>query len=59
MDQKEAEQKGQEIINKCRENYGEAHDAHMAVNGECPWCGTYDPNQTDFLSVEEAEEMFG
>jgi hypothetical protein len=20
----------------------EAHDAHMALNGECPWCGAVD-----------------
>ena len=22
----------------------EAHEAHMAVNGECPWCGETDPD---------------
>lgn len=23
----------------CREQYGDAHDAHMDLNDECPWCG--------------------
>lgn len=27
---------------ECRDKYGEAHDEHMRVNGECPWCGAYD-----------------
>lgn len=31
----------------------EAHYAHMEVNGECPWCLTYDPTQTEFGSVDE------
>jgi hypothetical protein len=22
--------------------YSEAHEAHMALNGDCPWCGAYD-----------------
>lgn len=48
-----------EVASKCREQYGEAHDAHMSVNGECPWCGTYDEAQTEFLSVDEAVEVFG
>jgi hypothetical protein len=25
--------------NECRRQYGDAHDEHMAMNGECPWCG--------------------
>lgn len=50
----EARQRAQE----CRESYGEAHDAHMAVNGECPWCGTFDPEQGG-MSVETATEVFG
>lgn len=25
----------------------EAHEAHMAINGECPWCGAYDPSAID------------
>lgn len=29
----------QEIAAACRKKYGEAHDAHMAINDECPWCG--------------------
>lgn len=35
------------------------HQAHMAINGECPMCGEYNPDQTEFMSVEEAEENFG
>lgn len=23
---------------------GEAHDAHLDANGECPWCEVYDIN---------------
>jgi hypothetical protein len=38
--------------------YPEGHEAHMAVNGECPWCGVSDPNQGG-MSVEEAEATFG
>lgn len=34
------------------------HQAHMAINGECPWCGTYDPD-AETMSVEKAEAMFG
>lgn len=26
----------------------EAHYAHMEMNGECPWCGAYDPEQNQF-----------
>lgn len=36
-----------------------AHQAHMAINAECPWCGLYDPNQTEFMTVEEAVEAWG
>lgn len=25
----------------------EAHHAHMAANGECPWCGAYDESGGD------------
>jgi len=25
----------------------EAHQAHLMLNGECPWCGLYDPSQID------------
>ena len=35
------------------------HAAHMAVNGECPWCGEFDEDQTEFMSVEDAERRFG
>jgi hypothetical protein len=35
------------------------HLAHMAINAECPWCGEYDPDQAEFMSVEEAEVMYG
>lgn len=26
---------------KCRAAMGEAHDAHMEINDECPWCGAF------------------
>lgn len=45
-----------EEIATCREVYGESHDAHMELNGECPWCGASgesDPS-LDGLSSEEA-----
>lgn len=42
----------------CRFEHGEAHDAHMALSGECPWCGTYDEAQGG-MSVETATEVFG
>lgn len=25
----------------------EAHEAHMRLNGECPWCGATDEDQID------------
>lgn len=25
----------------------ESHVAHLMLNGECPWCGAYDPSQID------------
>lgn len=25
----------------------EAHEAHMRLNGECPWCGTTDESRID------------
>jgi hypothetical protein len=25
----------------------EAHEAHMALNGECPWCGAGDESAID------------
>jgi hypothetical protein len=25
----------------------EAHEAHMRMNGECPWCGGDDPSAID------------
>jgi hypothetical protein len=36
-----------------------AHQAHMALNGECPWCGTVNLSEVRDISVEEAEVMFG
>lgn len=45
-----------ELVADCRKNYGEAHDAHMALNGECPWCGATgasDPT-LDSLTSEQA-----
>jgi hypothetical protein len=32
------------IIADCRDEYGDAHDEHMRINGECPWCGTSNYN---------------
>lgn len=26
-------------------DYPEAHQEHMAINGECPWCGSYDKSK--------------
>ena len=23
-------------------NYAEAHEEHMRINGDCPWCGSFD-----------------
>lgn len=31
----------QEQVDACRRAYGEAHDAHLSINGECPWCGEF------------------
>lgn len=32
----------------------ESHVAHMMLNGECPWCGAYDPSQIDeSMSIED------
>lgn len=33
----------------------EAHVEHMAMNGECPWCGAYDEDAVDpHYDVENA-----
>jgi len=33
----------------------ESHDAHMAVDGECPWCSAYEPDsRIDLQAVDEA-----
>jgi hypothetical protein len=29
----------------------EAHEAHMRVNGECPWCGALDLSAIDDSAV--------
>ena len=34
-----------EAQNECKNL--EAHEAHMSLNGECPWCGAYDPEAID------------
>jgi hypothetical protein len=26
-------------LEDCHRQYGQAHEAHMAANSECPWCG--------------------
>lgn len=38
---------------ECREQNGDAHEAHMALNGECPWCGAADESQVDFGALRE------
>lgn len=48
-----------DIVKRCRAEYGDAHDAHMAINGECPWCGTCDPDQNEFLTVDQVVERWG
>lgn len=42
-----------DLIRECRKQYGDAHDAHMAMNGECPWCGSSTYNQDPFIPVPE------
>lgn len=37
----------------------DAHDAHMAMNGECPWCGHVDESLIQDLSIEQIEAMYG
>ena len=32
----------------CPDKYGfqsEAHEEHLRVNGDCPWCGSYDKSK--------------
>jgi hypothetical protein len=48
-----------ERANACRQEYGEAHDAHMGVNDECPWCGMYRENGVLHLSDADALMMEG
>ena len=31
--------KGEVTREQCLTQHGEAHDAHMRLNSECPWCG--------------------
>ena len=41
-------------MNEC--DYPEGHEAHMELNGECPWCGAVgesDPS-LDHMSDEQA-----
>lgn len=42
----------------CAEEWRPTHDAHIAVNGECPLCGLVDPNGGN-MTPEEAERTFG
>lgn len=41
---------------ECRREYGAAHDAHLELNGECPWCGALgEPDPAlDLLTPEQA-----
>lgn len=41
-------------IEQCRREYGEAHDAHMEANNECPWCGHYEDEDDDALTASMA-----
>jgi hypothetical protein len=25
--------------------YTDAHEEHMRINGDCPWCGSYDTSK--------------
>ena len=37
-----------------------AHRAHMALNGECPWCGASDESAVrEDMTVEQIERAFG
>lgn len=41
---------------ECKETA--SHQAHMAVNGECPNCGAYEPDGGG-MSVELAVKIYG
>ena len=43
-----------ELPEKCV--YPEAHAGHMALNGECPWCGESDP---EAIHPNASPEDFG
>ena len=36
----------------------EAHEAHMEVNGECPWCGAYDESRTEFGHIDDDGNVY-
>ena len=35
--------------------YPDAHEAHLAINGECPWCGAWD--ESKIVSNAEIDEI--
>lgn len=43
-------------MNQCTNE--EAHEAHMALNGECPWCGEYDA-EAELLTIKEMNDTYG
>lgn len=38
-------------VDECRETA--SHEAHMELNGECPWCLDVDPDQSVFGRIDE------
>ena len=43
-----------EALMACK--YQEAHEAHMDLNGECPWCGYSTGQPADYTAGLPAEE---
>lgn len=38
--------------------FPEGHEGHMALNGECPWCGAVDTDSIRLdLTIEEIEQL--
>jgi hypothetical protein len=44
-----------ERANACRQQYGDAHDAHMEVNDECAWCGMW--RDASGLHLSDADQV--
>lgn len=32
-------------LDKSGLGFSEAHEEHMRINGDCPWCGAFDKNK--------------